>query len=344
MTGSVSASLPESSDAVPASFRRVLPGLILALAFATAVWAAADKALGTFTVSGKTVRFTEVYATLERETPESSRQYLMLIVADRKVAAPDRTPARLQALAQAGNLHALRIRWTYGTDELMVVPYHRGVVQSGRAFADLATLNLARLDDRNVGAEFKSKMLGQDWHFNAIVEAAIAKGRLAVLEPDAEQPSAAVEADSPGESTPMALKRRLGAMGYEFTPPAFFQAIADRRVGAVELFVHAGMSPNAQDDRKHFALNYAVLFCAADPASASAVVLALVRAKADVRARDPDNQTTPLLGAVQSCTVEAIAALLDAGSDPSARSAGGATALQLAEIYQRPDVVKLLKR
>jgi Ankyrin repeats (many copies) len=326
--------------------RRALPGLFLALAFVTAVWAAADKALGTFTVSGRTVRFTEVYATLEPEAPESGRQYLMLIVADRKVAAPDRTPARLQALAQAGNLHALRIRWTYGTDELMVVPYHRGVVQSGRAFASLATLNLTRLDDRKVGAEFKSKMLGQDWHFNAIVEAAIAKGGMAVLEPDAEQPPAAapVESGSPGESTPMALKRRLGAMGYEFTPEAFFHAIADRRVDAVELFLQAGLSPNAQDDRKRSALTNAVLFCAADPASASAVVVALVRAKADVRARDPDNQTTPLIGAVSSCTVEAIAALIDAGSDLSARSAGGATALQLAEVYQRPDVVKLLKK
>ena len=39
-------------------------GAVLLLALATAPAAAADKATGTFTVEGKTVRFTEVYASL----------------------------------------------------------------------------------------------------------------------------------------------------------------------------------------------------------------------------------------------------------------------------------------
>ncbi len=163
-----------------------ISSLLIVLACAAALGAWADQATGTFTAAGKTVRFAEVYATLERDAADSDRRYLILLVADRKVAARDRTPERLQTLAQAGNLHALRIRWTYGTDGLAVVPYHRGVTQSGRAFEGFATLNLTRFDDRNVEAEFKSKMLGQDWHFNALIKAAVAKGGTVVPEPPAD--------------------------------------------------------------------------------------------------------------------------------------------------------------
>ena len=318
---------------------------MLGLMLSAAAVAGADKALGTFTVSGKTIRFSEVYATLERDASRSNLEYLILLVADRKVAASDRTPERLQAMAQAGKLHALRMRWTYGTDGLAIVPYHPGVAGSGTAFHNLATLNLTRLDDRNVGAEIKSKMLGQDWHFNAIVEAAIGKGGVAVLEPDSDQMPKAVPLEAAlADTTPAGLKRRLGAQGYEFTPDEFFRAIGDGVAYTVELFLQAGMSPNAQDGRKRSALHHAVVFCATDASSASEVVIALVRARADVNVRDPDNRTTPLMGAVPKCTVEAIATLIDAGSDLSARSAGGATALQLAETHQRAEVIKLLRR
>src|SRR5439155_767252 len=123
--------------------------------------------------------------TLERDPAEASRQYLMLLVTDVAVASGDRAPDRLLTLAKAGTLHAVRIRWTYGTDTLTVTPYHRDIAESGRAFQRFATLNLSKFDDNNVDAEFKSKMLGQTWHFNAIVKAAVAKGGVAALEPDA---------------------------------------------------------------------------------------------------------------------------------------------------------------
>src|SRR5712692_5869 len=140
---------------------RFSAGALLALVAVPA--AAADKATGTFTVEGKTVRFAEVYATLERDPAQASRQYLMLLVADVPVAPADRAPARLLALAQAGTLHAVRIRWTYGGDNVTVAPYHREIADSGRAFQQFATLNLSKFDDHNVDAEFKSKMLGQAW-------------------------------------------------------------------------------------------------------------------------------------------------------------------------------------
>ena len=141
-----------------------------------------------------------------------------------------------------------------------------------------------------------------------------------------------------------ALKRQLGALGYEFKPEAFFQAIGDRNVAAVDIFLQAGMSPNVKNEQGRYALNHAVLFCGQDAATASAVIVALVKAKGDVKTRDPDNKTTPLVGAVQSCAVSAVEALLAAGSDLSAKSAGGMTALQLADVFQRPEIAAALRK
>lgn len=317
-------------------------GVLLALAAAPAQ--AADKAVGTFTVDGKTIRFAEVYATLERDPADTGRKYLMLLVADVPVVPADRVPERLLALAKAGTLHAVRIRWTYGSDEITVTPYHRDVAESGRAFQRFATLNLTKFDDANVDAEFKSKMLGQAWHFSAIVKAAVAQGGMAVLEPDADAPAEASSADTPAAGDATAIKRQLGGLGYEFKPEAFFQAIGDRNVAAVALFLQAGMSPNVKNDQGRYALNHAVLFCGQDAATASAVIVALVKGKGDVRTKDPDNKTTPLVGAVQSCSLDAVDALIAAGSDLSAKSAGGMTALQLADIFQRTDIAAALRK
>jgi ankyrin repeat protein len=69
-----------------------------------------------------------------------------------------------------------------------------------------------------------------------------------------------------------------------------------------------------------------------------------VKAKGDVKSKDPDNKTTPLVGSVQSCNIDAVDALIKAGSDLTAKSAGGATALQLAEAYGRQDIAALLRK
>ena len=327
---------------IPRLFRCACATILLALV-AAPLTAAADKATGTFTVEGKTTRFTEVYASLERDPVQAGRKYLMLLVADVPVAAADRLPDRLLALAKAGTLHAVRIRWTYGEDNVTVTPYHRDIAESGRAFQQFATLNLSKFDDTSVDAEFKAKMLGQTWFFNAIVKAAVTQGGVATLEPDAS-----VLAESPanpsGATDSAALKRQLGALGYEFTPDAFFRAIGERNVSAVNLFLQGGMSANQKNEQGRYALNHAVLFCGQDAATASAVVVALVKAKGDVKTKDPDNKTTPLVGAVQSCSVVAVEALIGAGSDLTAKSAGGMTALQLADIFQRPEIATALRK
>ena len=322
--------------------RRTATYLLLALVAAPA-WAA-DKATGTFTVDGKTTRFTEVYASLERDPVQAGRKYLMLLVTDVPVTPFDRLPDRLLTLAKAGTIHAVRIRWVYGTDGLTVTPYHRDIADSGRAFQQFATLNLSKFDDVSIEAEFKAKMLGQTWFFNAIVKAAVAQGGVATLEPDAPVLAEAPTGAAPGTADASALKRQLGALGYEFKPEAFFQAIGERNVAAVNLFLQGGMSPNLKNEQGRYALNHAVLFCGQDATTASAIVVALVKAKGDVKTKDPDNKTTPLVGSVQSCDVTAVDARIAAGSDLTAKSAGGMTALQLADIFGRPEIAAALRK
>jgi len=304
--------------------------------------AAQDSVIGTFTVNGKTTKFTNVYATLEASPTNGSEKYLLLLVSDVPIAAADRTPARLTSLASSGAIHALKLRWKYGFDSIAVVPYHSGVQETGFAMAAMSTVNLSALSDDRVHAEFKSKMLGQTWFFNALIKAAIAKGGTAVLEPDVD--TTVTPAAGGGKTDPTSLKRALGGMGYEYTPDAFFQAIGDHKAEAVKLFIQAGMSPNQKNDQNRYALNHAVLFCSYAPAESGEVILALIAGKADVKTKDPDNGTTALVGSVQSCNVAVVEALIKAGSDLTAKSNGGATALQLANIYQRPEIAAALTK
>ncbi len=318
---------------------------VCAVLLGTAIPAAAqDSVLGTFTVAGKTTRFNNIYATLETSPVDDSEKYIILLVSDVAVAPADRSPANLTRLAGTGAIHAVKLRWKYGFDSIAVVPYHSAIAETGRAFASLSTINLSALNDDRINAEFKSKMLGQTWFFNAIVKAAIVKGGTAVLEPDVEVSLPAEASDAPGKGDATALKRALGAMGYEFTPDAFFHAIADRKVDAVKLFLRAGMSPNQKDADNHYALNYAVLFCTQSQEESEAVIRALLAGKADVKTKDPQNGTTPLVGAVQSCSAGTVAALVKAGSDLTAKANSGMTAMQLAKIFGRQEVVAVLEK
>ena len=330
-------------------FVRACGGGLLGLALLTASAGAQESAIGTFTVNGRTTRLAHVYATLATDPRDATQEYLIMLASDVPVAPADRSPGRLQTLATAGTLHAVRIRWKQGVDDVSVVPYHAQVAESGRAFRSMATLNLTAYDGQRVHAEFKAKMLGQTWFFNALVKAAIVKGGVAMLEPDVTvsmtdaAPAGGGAAANP-TSNPTALKRALGGLGYEFTPDAFFQAIGDHNPKAVTLFVQAGMPPNQKNGQNRFALNHAVLFCASAPDEAAAVIAALVAGTADVKSKDPDNGTTALVGAVQSCPPSAIETLVKAGSDLTAKSNGGMTALQLANIFQRPEVAAVLTK
>jgi len=335
--------MPSEATSMTARYsgrRTIVCAVFLAAAALPA--AAQDSVIGTFTVNGKTTKFTNVYATMEASPTDDSEKYLMLLVSDVAIAPADRIPARLTSLAATGKIHALKLRWKYGFDSIAVVPYHSGVQETGFAVASMSTVNLSALSDDRVHAEFKSKMLGQSWFFNALIKAAIVKGGTAMLEPDVD--TTVTPAAGGGKTDVTSLKRALGAMGYEYTPDAFFQAIGDHKADAVKLFIQAGMSPNQKNDRNTYALNHAVLFCSYAPAESAEVILALLAGKADVKTKDPDNGTTALVGSIQSCNLAVVEALIKAGSDLTAKSNGGATALQLANIFQRAEIAAALKK
>ena len=221
------------------------------------------------------------------------------------------------------------------------MPYHRDIAESGRAFQRFATLNLSAFDDTSVDAEFKSKMLGQAG-ISTDRQGRCRAGRCCDVEPDADVLAGHQTARCPAgrclDAEATAGRTRIRV---RWTRSSGRSATATWRPSISSAGRHVTELKNEQGT---YALNHAVLFCGQDAATASAVIVALVKAKGDITTKDPDNKTTPLVGSVQSCSVDAVQALIAAGSDLSAKSAGGMTALQLADIFGRPEIAAALRK
>ena len=314
---------------------------VFLLAFALCLPALGDQALGTLTVKGKTTVLHEV-AAAELDDPESpSTTWLVILASDRKVSPEDRTVARLTELARDGRLHAVRIVWRVGTDSVYAVPYDGALADSGRRGAEHPTIDLKRYGNGRLDAEFKSKMLGQNWHFHANVKADVASGGVVELEPEAEGPSESGPAGGADSK-----KFALGKLGYAYDEEMFAHAVADANLEAVRLFLQIGMSPNAHARGDEHPMILAAGLCGHDPQEKprSAVLEALVAAGGDVKVKDM-NSSTPLLWAVQSgCSPSVVRALLKAGADPNAKAKGGATPLMFAEIFQRTEIAEILRK
>jgi len=320
--------------------------LASALVFGASPSILADDALGTLTVKGKTTVLREV-AAAEQTDPESpSDKWLIILASDRKVPEADRTVARLTELARDGKLHAVRILWRVGTDTVRVVPYDAALSQSGHMGLERPTINLRRYGSGKLDAEFRSKMVGQDWHFHANVKAAVSSEGVAEIEPEAEVEQTADSSGSSASSGGGDRKVALGKMGYEYTPEMFRSAIADGNLDAVRLFLQIGMSPNVHDKDEGHPMILAAGLCGnqSEEKPRSQIIEALVAGGGNVKVKD-ENSSTPLLWAVQTgCSPSAIAALLKAGSDPNAKAKGGATPLMFAEIFQRTEIAEMLKK
>jgi len=316
--------------------------LLLLLAVASS-YAAADDALGTLTVKGKTTVLREV-AAAEQADPESpSDKWLVILASDRKVAEADRSISRLAELAKEGKLHAVRILWRVGTDTVRVVPYDAALPQSGFMGRERPTINLRRYGSGKLDAEFRSKMVGQDWHFHANVRAAVATEGVAEIEKEAETEEAS---DGTAPQAGTEKKVALGKLGYEYTKESFRSAVAEGNLDAVRLFLEIGMSPNAHDKGEGHPMLLAAQLCSNQPEEKprSGILEALVAGGGDVKAKD-ENGSTPLLWAVQTgCSPASIAALLKAGSDPNAKAKGGATPLMFAEIFSRTEIAGMLRK
>ena len=298
-----------------------------------------DDVLGTLTVKGKTTILREVAAAEQADPKSPSDHWLVILASDRKVAG-ERTVARLTELARDGKVRAVRILWRVGTDTVRAVPYDAALPQSGRMGLERPTIDLRRYGKGRVDAEFRSKMVGQDWHFHANVKAAVVEGGVVELEPEAEEPA---EGAAGGGSPPK--KVALGKLGYEYTEGMFVHAVSDGNLDAVRLFLELGMSPNAHEKSDPHPMLHAAQLCGNQPESKprSEILEALVAAGGDVKAKD-ENSSTPLLWAVQTgCTPSAVRALLKAGADPSAKAKGGATPLMFADIFQRKEIGDMLR-
>ena len=228
--------------------------------------ASADDALGTFTVKGRTARLLEAYVSMDTDPEDPGRKYLVALLSDVPVAPADRRGDRLLALAREKRVRALKVRWGYGLDDIACVPYHADIAESGKTHRGYMILDLGALDEKKVRAHVRSKMLGQDWHFDARVEGNLRPGGVVELEPPADE-AAAVTGDA--EQDPVRdRKRALGRMGYEATPEGFDQAVRDGNAEAVRLFLEVGMDPNTRDSRGDHVMLTAALFCAYGPADA----------------------------------------------------------------------------
>lgn len=316
---------------------RVLPVVAL---LSLAPLAAADEALGTLTVKGKATPLRHVVATRETDPDEPGRTWLVLLATDRFVDPAERSPGRLRSLAAREKVRGVRILWAEGLDRVEVVPYHADLEVSGTRGMERPTLDLTRLDEKRVEAGFRSKMLGQDWHFQARVEATIAQGGVFEPEPEAMLESRVA---GTGASPEVAKKLELGKLGFEFTEESFFVAVKDANLPAVKLFLELGQSANAVESATGHVLVTAAMFCSYEPKEVRGeVVRLLLGAKANPKAKD-GNDASALLWAAQSCPLDAVKALISAGADVNAKAKGGGTPLMYAEIFKRDDVAKVLR-
>ena len=102
-------------------------------------------------------------------------------------------------------------------------------------------------------------------------------------------------------------------------------------VAAVSASLDAGADVNAQDQSGYSPLHYAAAFN-----SNPAVVKTLLKAGADLQAKDHEWGATPLhWGAWASKNPSVIAALLENGADPNVQDKGGGTPLHAAALKQQ---------
>jgi serine/threonine protein kinase len=132
-----------------------------------------------------------------------------------------------------------------------------------------------------------------------------------------------------------AARERLAGKNIPYTEEAFSQAVEKGDPATVELFLKAGMSPNAKDDAGR-----PVLVRAASTGSDN-ISRKLLRKGADVNARDARG-TTALMEAAQNDHRETAGVLLENGADLDQSDNNGRTALLLAAARGHSRVVRLL--
>lgn len=321
--------------------RRVVVASVVLL-LATSAFAA-DSVVGTLTVKGKPIPLKHVAVAVQADPETADRSWLVILVSNMPVAEADRTPARLLELSKAGKVAAVRVCWLEGYDTVFSAPYHQALPQSGQRSLEHPTINLDRYDEERYEGWVKSKMLGQDWFFEAHVKADLHRGGVADLEQLPAEEPAGTGGAAKDEKT--ARKIALARLDYEYSEDNFIRAIQDANVEAVRLFVQIGMSPNTSEPSDRQPLAVAATQCAYQheaEALEMVKILLAAGAKVDAGARDG---ITPLLNAAQHCSgVEVVKALLAAGANVNTKAPGGATPLMFANVFNRTEMEAVLRR
>jgi hypothetical protein len=325
---------------------RLLPMLIAAHVVVAGTASAADTALGTFTVKGKTTKLAHAAVVRVADPRDPDNHFIIVLVSDVPVAPEDRAPDRLALLSRGGRLRAIRVAFGEEFDRVVATPYHPDVEESGQPTVGGVEIDVTAMDEQHIEVTLRSRMVGQYWHYNARVRAALVPGtatELEMMETTPVRTPAQVSASDVGND-PAAIKRALGGMGYVYKEDEFIRAIGDGNADAVALFLRAGTSPNAKHDNGTPALPFAATQCSYGKDEARvAIIKTLLAAKADVNSPD-ENGATALIWAAQFCPLAAVEALIAAGADVNARAKGSATPLMMAEVMQRTEIAEALKK
>jgi hypothetical protein len=318
-------------------------GLILLMA------PSGDHVQGTFTVNGKTRLFRFVYVSRAARPEQPSVKYLIVLASDAEIPEAARTPGPLADLAKQGRIHAVRVVWKEGTDSLTATPFHNEVAESGQPTVGGAIIDLRKYDERTLGVQIKSRPVGQEWHFNATLEATVVP--VALTADDLREavpivPPTDVERDTRVESDdtdPVSMKRTLGRLGFAANEEGFLQAVNDGNLPAVRLFLRLGMNASTVSEGMPLLMS-ATLHCVSEPVEGRGdIIRALLAAHAKVDVAD-DNGSTPLLWSVNvGCPPDIVRAFIAAGANVNARAKGGATPLMLAQALNRAEIIKVLQ-
>ncbi|MGA7615214.1 MAG: ankyrin repeat domain-containing protein [Thermoanaerobaculia bacterium] len=138
-----------------------------------------------------------------------------------------------------------------------------------------------------------------------------------------------------------AAAAKLDELGYrELTEDQFVASAHEGNFEAAQAFLDYGLSVNSKSSIDHATTPLLAASTLSDPA----LGVFLIKAGADVNAKD-ENGSTPLIWASQRCGMtDLVKALLDAGANPNAKSAGGASALMMAGAMNCTENVKLLTK
>ncbi len=173
-----------------------------------------------------------------------------------------------------------------------------------------------------------------------------------------------------GDLNPQSARQRLKALGFAYNADSFVERAEKDNLEAVQLFLIAGMNPNAKDRRSNTAL------MAAAANGHANIIKVLLNAGANVNETSENNETalvaaasfgspsivhsllhkganpnvrtgkgvTPLIVAAGNDNVQVVEALLAAGADVEAKNNEGMTALDFAMQSENKKLIQLLRK